>query len=133
MALGRQMHHRIGGMAGEDPVERGAVADIGMFEGILRVIGDAGHIVETGGIGQRVKIDHRMAGGNRLPHHRRSDEAGAAGDQQLHAGRSAKLSRSASQPAAASRAESTGARPSSPQSIPSSGSSQRTPRSWAGA
>ena len=36
MAFGGQMHHRIGLVGGKDPVERGAVADVGLLEGVVR-------------------------------------------------------------------------------------------------
>ena len=84
MGFGGQMHHRVGAVTRENPVQRGAVADIGLLEGIVRAVGDAGHVVQTGRIGQRIEVDHAMPPRDRQPHHRRSDEPGAAGDQQLH-------------------------------------------------
>ena len=38
MALGRQMHHHIGGMGGKDPVQGGAVPYIGLLKGIVGMI-----------------------------------------------------------------------------------------------
>ena len=84
MALGGQVHDRIRRVRGEDPVEARAVADIGLFEGVKRALGGPGHVVETGGIGQRIEIDDRVPVRHRAPHHRRADEARAARDEDFH-------------------------------------------------
>ena len=84
MRFRRQMHHRVGGMGGKNPVQRRAVADVGLFERIARAVRNRGHIVQTGGIGQRIKVDHRMARPHRLPHHGRPDEPGPARHKDFH-------------------------------------------------
>ena len=67
----------------EDAVHRGAVADVGLFEGVKRAVGHAGDVVEAGGIGQLVDIDDAMPARHGKPHHRRADEPRAARDQKL--------------------------------------------------
>ena len=110
MAFGGQVHHRIGLMLGKNPVQRGAVTDIDMLEGVKRAARNRGHVVETGGIGQRIDIDDRMPARHSQPHHRRADKARTARDQQLHAEPSQMkgLSKLSKGTAASSLAESTG-------------------------
>ena len=84
MGFRRQMQDRVGRVRRQDPVERGAVADVGMLEGIERVVGDGSDVVEAGGVGQRVEIDHRVAVGHRAADDGGADEAGAAGHEDLH-------------------------------------------------
>lgn len=74
MAFGRQMHHRIWAMLRENAVKRGAVTDIGLFEGIAGGIRHAFDIGQVRGIGQRIQIDDLVPGADRLAHHRRADE-----------------------------------------------------------
>ena len=59
MALGRQMHDRIGAVPLEDAAERAGVADIGLLEGIARIAGDRRQGLRIGGVGQLVEIDDR--------------------------------------------------------------------------
>lgn len=54
MALCGRVHHRIGFMLGKYRIQRRAVADVGLLEGICGAFGHRGHIVEAGGIGQRI-------------------------------------------------------------------------------
>ena len=84
MAFGRQMHHRIRSMLGKDPVEGGAVADVGLLEGIVGALCHACHIVETGGIGERIEIHHAIALGDGAAYHGGADETRSSGDQKFH-------------------------------------------------
>jgi hypothetical protein len=61
MAFGGEMHDRVGLVLGENPVHRGAVADIGLLEGVAGRVGHLGHVVEAGGIGQRIEVDDVVA------------------------------------------------------------------------
>ena len=45
MAFGGKVHYRIGLMLGEDFIQRGAVANIGLHEGIALAVGNAGDAV----------------------------------------------------------------------------------------
>jgi hypothetical protein len=84
VAFGREVHHRVGPVRREDPLERLPVADVGMLEGVERRARDLRQIVEAGGVGEGVEVDDRMAAADREPHNGRADEAGAAGHQELH-------------------------------------------------
>ncbi len=134
MAFCGEVHDRIGSMRLQHPVERGAVADVDLFERISGRVRHVRHVVEAGGIGQRVEVDHIVPARNGQPDHRGPDEPGAAGDEQLHADTSkAKgLSISDRRGAAASLSDSTGS-PSRAQSMAKAGSSNRTERSQSGA
>ena len=86
VALGRKMHHDFGLVAGKHGPQRGEIAQVGPFKG---VVGQAGHWVQAaqiGGVGQRVQVDELVLG---VARHQeieevRADEAGAAGDQDSH-------------------------------------------------
>ena len=84
MAFGGQMHHGIGGMGFEDPVQRRPVADIGMFELVQRAVGHGTDIFQIGRIGQRIQVDHAMARPHGMAHHGGSDESCPAGYKYLH-------------------------------------------------
>ena len=84
MGFRGQMQDRVGHVLRQDPVERRAVADVGVLEGVERVVRDGGHVVETGRVGQRVEIDDRVAVGHRAAHDGRADEPGAAGHEEFH-------------------------------------------------
>ena len=130
------MHHRVGPVRGKDPVQRRTVADIGLFEGIERAVGHRRDIVEAGGIGQRVEIDHLVAARHGQPHHGRPDEPGPAGHEKLHAASSGVqvkgLSNPSSPGATASFSLSTGSTVSG-QSMPIAGSFQIRAPSVSGA
>ena len=85
MALGREVHHRVRLVRREDPVERRPVADVGLLEGVAVARRDAVEVGEVRRVGQRVEVDHLVPVGDRLPHHRRADEARAARHQKPHA------------------------------------------------
>ena len=86
VALGGEVHHRVGLVRGEDrgraPRGRGcrpARRRSGCSPATLVEVG------EVRRVGQRVEVDDLVAVGDRLPHHRRADEAGAARHQKPHA------------------------------------------------
>ena len=85
MAFRREMHDRIRAVLRQDPVQRSAVADVGLLEDIARGVPDRCDIRQVRGIGQRVEVHHLMSPRDRQPHHRRADEARPAGHQDLHA------------------------------------------------
>ena len=84
MAFRGEVHHHIGPVLGKDMIERGTVADIGVFEGIKRAVGDRSEVFQAGGIGQCIEVDHAVPARNRKPDHCRSDKAGTAGDEDFH-------------------------------------------------
>ena len=85
MAFGGQVHDRVGRMRGKYPVQRGAVANIGLLERVTRRIRDRRHVFQAGRVGQRIQVDDRMTVANGLPDHGRPDKARAAGDKEFHA------------------------------------------------
>ena len=134
MRFGGQMHDRIGAVGDEHPVERGAVADIGLLKMIARAFGDVGDVLKTGRVGQRVEIDYVVATRHGEAHHGRADEPCPASHQNLHAAPSQSngLCKSARRGATASfslRTEAAG----SGQSMPISGSFHKSAPSLSGA
>ena len=129
-----QMHHRIWAMGGKDAVQRGPVADIGLFKRIGVRARNRSDILKAGRIGQRVKVHHLMPARHGQPHHGGADKPSPPGHKDLHSTPSQMkgLSKLAKSGAAASLADKTGA-PVRPQSIPMVGSSQRMPPSQSGA
>ena len=85
MALGGQMHHRIGPERVEGGGDGGAVAYVGAAKGIARIAGDGRERIEIAGIGELVEDEQLMrrrlddAAGDG-----RADESGAAGHEQAH-------------------------------------------------
>ncbi len=62
-----------------------AVADIGTLEAIARVAGDRVERGEAGGVGELVEVDDLVSElADEIAADRRTDEAGAAGDQDPH-------------------------------------------------
>ena len=84
MAFGGQMHDRVGLMRVEHAVKRFAVADIDMLETVIRIVRDRRHILETGGIGQRIEVHDLMAVAHGLAYHGGPDKPRPAGDDQFH-------------------------------------------------
>ena len=68
MAFGGQMHHHIGLMGGKNPVQCGAVPNVSLFKHIAGGVRHARHIVQTGGIGQRIQIDDAVPRPHRMAH-----------------------------------------------------------------
>jgi hypothetical protein len=83
VALGGQMHHRVGLVFRENRFQLGPVADVDVLEGVARLIRHGRHVLEVGRVGQRVQVHHLVAIGDGAAHHGGADEPGAAGDQDL--------------------------------------------------
>ncbi|MNO03593.1 hypothetical protein D3C81_2243520 [compost metagenome] len=72
-------------MVGERTGHGLAVADIQLFEGVAWTGTDLGERLEVAGIGQLVDVDHAVAGvADEVTDDGRTDEAGAAGDENFH-------------------------------------------------
>ncbi|GJD76742.1 hypothetical protein CFIICLFH_5001 [Methylobacterium goesingense] len=88
VTLGGQMHHRVGPERGVEGVHRLRIADVGLDEAVLRVVGQRLERDRVGRVGQRVQRRHLVS---ELLHQMqdqcRSDEAAAAGNQDAHGGR----------------------------------------------
>ena len=85
MAFRGQMHDHIRLPRRKDPSERRAVTDVCLFKHIARRVRDVFDIVEAGGIGQRVEVDHLMPARNRQPNNGGPDEPRASGHKYFHA------------------------------------------------
>ena len=85
MAFGGEVHHRIGAMLRQDPVQRGAVANIRMLKAIARAAGHRRDVGQVRRIGQRVQIHDVKATLNRKAHHRGTDEPRPARHKNFHA------------------------------------------------
>ena len=85
MGLRGEVHDGVRPVPREDSGDGLRVANVGVLEGIVRRARNQGQRLEPAGIGQRVEIDDgAFLDRDEPPHHGRSDEAGAAGDQYLH-------------------------------------------------
>ena len=85
MALGGEMHHRIGGMLGEHRIHGVAVADVGADEGVARAVGDGLERAQVGGVGELVDVDDvRVRLAHEIAADRRADEAGSPCDDDFH-------------------------------------------------
>jgi hypothetical protein len=79
MALGSQVHHRIGGMLCKHLFHTAAVADVGLNESIARPLADGFERVQVGGIGQLVDVDNLRVGfAHQMAANGRSNETGSA-------------------------------------------------------
>src|SRR6185312_7910155 len=86
--LRRQVHHGVGAMLLEDPGDLRGVADVDLFEVVAGVVPGLGQRGEVAGIRQLVDVDDLGLGlADELADHGRPDEAGAPGQQNLHARR----------------------------------------------
>ena len=85
MALCGQMHDRVGLVGRKNPMHLGRVADIGLLEDIATRSCDLRHILQIGGIGQDIEIDHIVTFGDGASHDGRSNKPGSAGDDEFHA------------------------------------------------
>ena len=84
MALGGEMHDDVDGVIAQQGQHRRVVADVGLHEAIVWIVLDLPQRGEVAGIGQLVDIDDVVAGvGTQMPAHRRADEPGAAGNQDI--------------------------------------------------
>ena len=70
----------------EDRVELGLVRDVGPDKRVARVFFQGGQVFKVAGIGQRVQVDHLVAGpgGKNMMNEIASNETGAACDEQNH-------------------------------------------------
>ena len=85
MALGGEVHHDVGAVSRERRPHGAGIADVDLREGIARIVGDGCEVVEVAGVGELVEAEHLMRRiRDQMAHDRRSDEAGAAGDQETH-------------------------------------------------
>ena len=85
MALGREMHHGARAVRGEQPVERGAVADIRLREDMAGIPFQRGQRLAVAGIAQLVHVENGIRARIVQPVEDEvgADEAGAAGDKNV--------------------------------------------------
>ena len=69
MRLRSQVHNDVGLMDGKNFVQCSLVANISLLERIQRAVCHRCQIREASGIGQRIKVDDRMAAGHRQTDH----------------------------------------------------------------
>ena len=82
MALGGEVHHRVGLVFLEQFSQGCGLGDAGLLEGVVEVFAGAGQRVQIGRVGQLVDVDDAGMGvAQEMAHHRRADEPGAAGDE----------------------------------------------------
>ena len=134
MALRREMHDDVGLVALERVAHGAGVADVDFREGVTRMRGDRGEVVEIAGVGQGIEVhDLVVRVGDQVAHHRGSDEAGAAGDEETERhGQALKVkgvAASRRNGSTASFSETMIAATGTGQVIAMSGSSQRMPPS----
>ena len=83
--LYREMHHPFRPEAVIGFGNRLPVADVGLEEAVVRVVVDGAQRSERAGIGELVDGEHLVASDeHEMTNNRRSDEAGAAGDENAH-------------------------------------------------
>ena len=128
MAFGRQVHDPVDLLFAQQAQHQLAVEDIAFHQPVVRRIVDGLEAFRIARIGQLVEIDDALAGAHQLADDRRSDEAGAAGDENGIHGQLSKAKgvvKSAKAGAASSFSDRVGAQPISGHSMARSGSSQR--------
>ena len=81
MGFGGEMDHRMRPRYGKDPTYRAPVADIGVFQAVVRRIQRRTDGLGVTRIGQQVQGHDLLAGFHQPPHHAGADEARPAGDQ----------------------------------------------------
>jgi hypothetical protein len=86
VALGGEVHDRADRVALHQLQHRGAVTDVAAHEHVPRVAFQVAQVFEVPGVRERVDVDDQIVRPRppRPPHISRSDEPGAAGDQQIH-------------------------------------------------
>ena len=88
MALGREVHHRVG--VGHQVVDDGPVEDVALDDPQPLVVGDRREVLQVARVGQLVEDDDALGlgaapgAGQQRAHVVAADEPGSAGDQQLH-------------------------------------------------
>ena len=85
MAFGREVYHPVDGILAEELPHPLVVADIGLYERVVRGVLDVREVGQIAGIGQLVEVDDTVSGVlvYEQAHHMASDEAGAARDQYI--------------------------------------------------
>ena len=87
MALGREVHHGVGAVGGEDVAHRGGVGDVGAEVPMAWMGARLLQRVLGGGVGHLVHVHDVMVGGaDQVADDGRSDEAAAAGEEYPHEG-----------------------------------------------
>jgi len=81
--FGGEMHHRIGAMLRENARDRRRIGDVDDFQRVAPALGERAKRRVRSSIGQLVEIDDLLTLAQQLPHHRCTDEACAAGHQNL--------------------------------------------------
>jgi hypothetical protein len=85
MALRCEMHHRVGLVRREDLAHRGGVGDVGADQHVAVVCSRLLQRLLRRGVGQLVDVDHDVAAvPHQVAHHRGTDEAASAGQQEFH-------------------------------------------------
>ena len=86
VGLGGQVHDGIGAVLPEHPLHLPGIADVHLLETVAGVIHEAGQGIGIARVGELVEVHHRpVALDDEVTHQCRTDETGAAGDQQgLH-------------------------------------------------
>jgi hypothetical protein len=88
VALGRQVHHRVDAVGGEELGEELLVVDVAADEDVLRIAFELFEVLEVPRVGELVEVDDLPVGPHlaQVAHQVRSDEAATAGNQQIHGG-----------------------------------------------
>ena len=82
VALGGKMHHHVGLIGLEQLAHLGRVRDVGAHKGVALIVRHRRKRVEIARIGELVDHEHAVVAlADGVAHHRRADEAGAAGDE----------------------------------------------------
>ena len=79
--LGREIHDRIRAMFEQQLRHQRSVADIAMYEHVVRIRIDRGQGIAIARVRQGIEVDHTHARRHCVEHEIAADEAGAAGDQ----------------------------------------------------
>ncbi|CFW50799.1 Uncharacterised protein [Bordetella pertussis] len=86
MRFGGEIDDGAGPVFAQQPAHQRRVGDVAMHQQMARVIAQCGQVGRVAGVGQQVQVDHRLiAAGQPAQHEIRTDEAGAAGDENAHA------------------------------------------------
>ena len=85
MALGSEVHDRVGLVLVKDPLQCRRVAKIYLLEVIVRVVGEIGEGLGITRIGEFIEVDDRFAFFlNKKANEIGSDKAGTSGDENFH-------------------------------------------------
>ncbi|MDH6666790.1 UNVERIFIED_ORG: hypothetical protein M2442_002789 [Methylorubrum zatmanii] len=85
MALGGQMHHRLGPELGVEGVDARRITDVGLFQAVARVVRQRLQRDRVGGVGHGIEGQHLVAEIlHQMQHEGRADEAAAARHKNAH-------------------------------------------------